>query len=135
MPLYIGARQDFVTNMTGRLDDVAIFNEALSDEQILSVMAGDFSAWGVGGGLLGDFDASGALDEPDINLLSAEISGGGADQKYDLNQDGAVNSDDHRVWVSDLKKTWYGDADLDGEFNTTDLVQAICAASTKTPLR
>jgi hypothetical protein len=32
--------------------------------------------------------------------------------------------DDIRTWVHDLKQTWMADANLDGELNTSDLVQA-----------
>jgi hypothetical protein len=123
--LYIGSRADFVTNMFGRLDDVAIFNEVLSEEQISTIMSGDFSAWGVGGGLLGDFDGNGVLDENDINLLSVQIDTGGNDTTFDVNGDGQVNLADHRMWVSELKRTWTGDADLNGQFDTADFIQAL----------
>jgi hypothetical protein len=33
-----------------------------------------------------------------------------------------VNNADRDVWVRNLKKTWYGDANLDGLFNSTDFV-------------
>jgi hypothetical protein len=34
-----------------------------------------------------------------------------------------ITDEDRRVWVQDLKRTYFGDANLDGEFNTGDLVQ------------
>ena len=34
-----------------------------------------------------------------------------------------VDLEDHRIWVKDLRRTWYGDANLDGEFNSGDMVQ------------
>ena len=126
-PLYIGARQDFVTNMTGRLDDVAIFNEALSDLQILDIMGGDFSAWGVGGGLTGDFNGDGMLDAADIDDLTAQSASNNNDLKYDLNSDAIVDVEDVNVWVKDLFNTWIGDATLDGEFNSSDLVAVLSA--------
>jgi hypothetical protein len=46
---------------------------------------------------------------------------------FDMNGDGSVNPEDHRVWVKDLKHTWYGDANLDGEFNSGDLVNVFQA--------
>jgi hypothetical protein len=125
-PLYIGARQDFVTNMTGRLDDVAIFNEALSETDILAVMGGDFSKW-IGGGVPGDFDGNGVLDEKDVNLLTMEINTGTGNKQYDVNGDGNVDTADHTMWVKELKKTWFGDANFDKEFNSTDLVQVLAA--------
>ena len=39
---------------------------------------------------------------------------------------------DHRVWVKDLKRTWFGDADLDGEFNSNDFVQVFKAGTYET---
>ena len=46
------------------------------------------------------------------------------DSMFDMNNDTRVDRDDHHVWVKDLKHTWYGDANLDGEFNSSDLVKA-----------
>jgi hypothetical protein len=70
----------------------------------------------------GDFDASGALDLSDVNLLNAGIAAGTNDAKFDLNADSAVNGTDLGIWVRDLKKTWFGDANLDQQFNSGDLV-------------
>lgn len=47
--LRIGNRADFVTDFAGCLDEVAIFNGALTPEEVMKVMAGDFSRHGVGG--------------------------------------------------------------------------------------
>ena len=46
-PLYIGSRADLFTTMDGLLDDVAIFNEVLSVDQIQTISTGDFTAYGV----------------------------------------------------------------------------------------
>ena len=32
-----------------------------------------------------------------------------------------VNGDDRHIWIKEVKKTWYGDANMDGEFNSADL--------------
>ena len=40
------------------------------------------------------------------------------DAAFDMNGDGGVSAKDHRAWVRDVKRTWYGDADLDGEFDS-----------------
>jgi hypothetical protein len=73
-------------------------------------------------GIRGDFDASGGLELADINLLSAEIVAGTNTASFNLNGDAVVDGDDLTVWVKDLKKTWFGDANLDGEFGSADLV-------------
>ena len=44
-----------------------------------------------------------------------------SDPEFDLDNDGFVNEVDRDVWVQDLRGTWYGDANLDGEFDSTDL--------------
>lgn len=122
--LYIGSRGDFVTNMDGRLDDVGIFNEALTEEQVLQVMAGDFSAWVVGGpGTPGDYNNDGAVDLADYNEIATALRGANAVAKYDANKDGSVTDADRLAWVSELKHTWVGDANFDGEFNSGDFVQ------------
>jgi hypothetical protein len=45
--LYIGNRGDSQLDWLGRLDDVAIFNEALSQSQINDIRTGDFTEFGV----------------------------------------------------------------------------------------
>jgi hypothetical protein len=41
---------------------------------------------------------------------------------YDLNSDALVNDGDITIWISDLFGSWIGDANLDGEFSSSDLV-------------
>jgi hypothetical protein len=78
---------------------------------------------GIGGGAtLGDFDNNGALDAADINALSAAVRAGNNPAQYDVNGDNMVNDTDRSVWVNDLKKTYFGDANLDLEFNSSDFV-------------
>jgi hypothetical protein len=33
-----------------------------------------------------------------------------------------INREDQRIWVMNLKHTWFGDANMDREFNSGDLV-------------
>lgn len=47
--LRIGNRADLVTDFSGSLDEVAIFNGGLSAEAVMAVMAGDFGRFGVAG--------------------------------------------------------------------------------------
>jgi hypothetical protein len=81
------------------------------------------------GGVEGDFDGSGALDLADIDDLSAQSAGGQNPAGYDLNGDAQVNGLDLNVWIRDYYNSWVGDANLDGEFNSTDLV-AVLASGT-----
>lgn len=74
----------------------------------------------------GDFDANGVLDANDIDLLVKEF--GGDTASFDLNGDRIVNGEDHRIWVKEKRKTWYGDVNLDGEFNSGDLTEVFRAS-------
>ena len=57
----------------------------------------------------------------DINTLFAGIRAG-KDPRYDIGQDGIIDFEDADIWITSLKKTWKGDADLNGEFDSGDLV-------------
>ncbi len=70
----------------------------------------------------GDFNGDGMLDAEDINTLVGESAGGQHDLTFDLNGDNLVDSGDVTLWAKDLKQTWIGDANVDGEFNSSDLV-------------
>ena len=70
----------------------------------------------------GDFDGNQNLDAADIDLLSQAVRDGNHAPEFDLNRDQQVNQEDRRVWVDELKRTYFGDANLDGEFNSADFV-------------
>ena len=74
--------------------------------------------------VLGDFDADGSLTAVDIDLLSAEIQAKTNSSIFDLTGEGTVNAADHKTWIESkhIANTWFGDANLDGEFNSGDLV-------------
>jgi hypothetical protein len=82
--------------------------------------------------LSGDFNLNGQLDVEDINLLTAEVIAGTNDVFFDVNSDSLVDSTDRRVWVEQLKKTWFGDANLDDEFNSTDMVAVFATGKYET---
>lgn len=71
--------------------------------------------------MTGDFSGNGALDVTDIDELSVQVRGATNDARFDLNGNSLVDNADLAVWVHDLKKTYFGDADLDGQFNSQDL--------------
>jgi hypothetical protein len=77
-------------------------------------------------GLVGDFNGNGVLDAGDIDLFCWGPWPPG-EPDHDLNDDGLVDKEDHRIWVKELKHTWYGDANLDLEFNSSDMVQVFAA--------
>ena len=71
----------------------------------------------------GGFDGDGLLTVTDIDMLTAAVIAATNDPFYDLNKDTFVDQNDRRIWVSDLRQTFFGDANLDSEFNSRDLVE------------
>ena len=72
--------------------------------------------------LIGDFNQSGSLDAQDIDLLSIAVNVGDHPAEFDLTGDALVTDDDRLFWVVAVKNTFFGDANLDGEFNSSDFV-------------
>jgi hypothetical protein len=84
-------------------------------------------------GMGGDFNFDKDINEEDKDLLTAAISGGGGyDVLFDVNDDGALNFDDLEYVVKDILNTYFGDANCDGEFNSTDLIQIMVAGKYET---
>ena len=81
-------------------------------------------------GVAGDYDNSGARDVADLDLQAAAM--GGDDLSFDLNEDGAVTFADREQWVVGLSNTFIGDANFDGEFNSSDFVTVFGAAKYET---
>ncbi len=57
--------------------------------------------------------------------MGAAIAAGATDAKYDVNGDGSVNLADHEFLIeaaAPMFNTYYGDSNMDGEFNSTDFV-------------
>ncbi|MFC1758266.1 hypothetical protein ACFL2H_05805 [Planctomycetota bacterium] len=77
--------------------------------------------------LRGDFNKDDARDAIDINLLTKEVMAGTNDLTYDTNDDGVVDETDRRIWVKDFAFTYFGDSNMDGEFNSTDFVVVFTA--------
>jgi hypothetical protein len=119
--IYDGTGNQF----TGVLDEIAVWDTALSDAQILA----HFQA-ALGGGVLGDFNANGNLDAGDLDLLADAMATN--DLAFDLNGDNVTNVADRRLWIEDLKNSYMGDSNLDGEFNSSDLVNVFTAGKFET---
>jgi hypothetical protein len=75
-----------------------------------------------GGTLSADLNRDGMIDARDIDLLVDDMWWVLDEGSLDLTGDRVVDLKDHRVWVEELAATYYGDADLDLEFNSSDLV-------------
>jgi len=70
----------------------------------------------------GDFNADGKLGIDDLDALSGAVRSGSNPASYDVTGDKLVNQDDRLKWVNELKNTWVGDTNLDGEFNPSDFI-------------
>jgi len=73
------------------------------------------------GSTRGDFDQSGVVDVYDLDLLGYALRTG-PEPQFDLNADGQLNDLDWRTMVYDVLTTSFGDANLDGQFDSSDLV-------------
>ncbi len=109
---------------TGVIDEVALWDRALSGDQIAAHYANVLAGGNYFGGDPCDFDGDGMLTVNDVDLLRGEVQAGTNNPTFDVNQDGFVNSSDIEVYVSspDKLNSYIGDANLDGEFNSSDLV-------------
>ena len=81
----------------------------------------------------GDFNGDGVASGLDIDHLTAAVITGQGDAMFDLNNDKRVDQEDRRIWVHDFKRTNFGDADLDGKFDTGDFAQVFEAGKYETP--
>jgi hypothetical protein len=112
LPFAMGG-QNGAETWAGYLSDVRLFDHALTNAEIAQI---------VGGSLQGDYNGNGQLDAGDLDLQSEAMASGTNPAAFDLNSDGTVDLNDRIAWVNDLKGTWMGDADLNGEFNSSDFV-------------
>ena len=76
---------------------------------------------------VGDFDFDGTLGLGDVDLLQRHIRNGTFDALIDIVQDGALDQEDVAFWVHDIKGSFFGDVDLDGEFSSADLINVFQA--------
>ncbi len=85
-----------------------------------ALLAADISAFPIA--QVADFDHNGALDAADIDLLSRTLRQGEPHARFDLDGDGLLTEADHAYWVDVINRTYAGDANLDGEFDSSDMV-------------
>jgi hypothetical protein len=63
----------------------------------------------------------------DIEQLVAAVKSENQDPVYDLDGNSTVNFSDVQFWLHQIAHTFPGDSNLDGEFNSSDLVQIFVA--------
>jgi len=75
------------------------------------------------GAVPGDVNGDGAVDVTDIDALTQAVLDNSTDQRFDLNGDQTITAADRQHWIKEFQRTHLGDANLDKEFNSSDLVQ------------
>ncbi len=126
--LSIGNRtDDFSRAFDGFLDNMRLFGSATDESGALSLSeleqlrASDLA-------LLGDFNMNLQFDAADIDLLSESIRNESTDiPRYDLDANGRLDAGDRQHWVNQIAHTFFGDANLDGRFDSGDLVSVFTA--------
>ncbi|MCA9169040.1 MAG: hypothetical protein KDB23_15305, partial [Planctomycetales bacterium] len=73
-----------------------------------------------------DFNVDDSIDAHDVDRLVVAIRAK-RDLSFDINHDHLLDGDDLVHWIREYKRTWFGDANLDGEYNSSDLVQVFQA--------
>ena len=63
-----------------------------------------------------------------IDELTVAIKNQSTDLKFDVNGDGSVSVNDRRHWIVELNNTYFGDSNLDGEFDSSDFISVFQAA-------
>lgn len=78
--------------------------------------------------ILGDYSFDGVINAADVDLQAAATRDAGANLGlFDTNGDAIVNETDRANWVHDIAQTWFGDSDLNGIFDSSDLIQVFQA--------
>ena len=83
-----------------------------------------------------DFNGDGVLDVQDLDLMLAEVNAGTNNPVFDVNDDALVDFADVKFYVEspDKLNTYIGDADLNGEFNSGDMVQVLPGGKYEKPV-
>lgn len=71
----------------------------------------------------GDFNGDGRVDVQDLEDINRNVKDGTSDRKYDVNLDLTVDWSDVTSWIKCSKGTCIGDVNLDGVFDSSDLIQ------------
>ncbi|MCA9168229.1 MAG: hypothetical protein KDB23_11195, partial [Planctomycetales bacterium] len=108
--------------------EVLELTDGRGDLQFVSDLTSGKSSTGRFGGtgrivLGGDFNGDGNFNVADIHSLTDTLRGDRPIPAFDLDNSGRVDFADLDRFVHEYLHSWFGDANLDGEFNTGDLVQ------------
>ena len=134
-----GASDDFKADATNEIVELSIDHpEGAKTMQITWGLfdAGNDWWWaidnieltgGSGGGSPYDFNNDGMVDVSDIDLMLGEVKAGTNSGNFDLNNDALVNTADIDALLAEGFNSYIGDSNLDGEFNSSDMVVVFTA--------
>lgn len=74
-----------------------------------------------------DFTGDGVWDVADIRAFCGAWRRNDTDPRWDLNGDGTLTAPDRDWLINQILDTTYGDANLDGRFDSSDLIQVFAA--------
>lgn len=74
-----------------------------------------------------DVTKDGAINQNDIDRLHRQLFRGRFAAQYDIDRDADLDQDDLSILIHEGLNTYFGDANLDGEFNSGDLVDVFQA--------
>jgi hypothetical protein len=116
-----GSNEVLVGGVTANYPDVADFEAVFRFVQVADAPVSDPPP------SAGDFNQDGVLEIDDIELLIAAIRFGNTEPAFDVDNSGAIDNQDLQHWVADMKRTWFGDANFDGVFDSGDLINVLAA--------
>jgi formylglycine-generating enzyme required for sulfatase activity len=82
--------------------------------------------------LAGDFNRNGVLDIADLDALTYYSASGMNLLHFDFNSDGLVDGRDVNIWIKARFHSWIGDANLDRQFSSQDLIDLFAAGTYET---
>ncbi len=125
-------------NLDGQIAVIELYDNWVDGDganALASTLLDDY----IGGspGLGGDYNNDAVVNAADADAQSAAMNDPNPDlETFDENMDGAVDFLDRTIWVKqhavDGNGTWVGDSNLDGEFNSGDLVDVFAAGQYET---
>ena len=128
------------TNLRNACLDAATLSATMFDSASIysqwTIFPADFDAVSQGLTLVvsppGELDGNDGLTAADVDVLALRLREASQaawlpDEMFDLNGDTLVERQDLEFWVHSVQQTWFGDANLDGEFNSGDLTTIYAA--------
>ena len=130
-PLLVGRRSTDGAPLTGWVDDLQIYDQALSETEVAFLFDNPGTALVLN--KPGDYNNDGSVDVLDIDLQAQAMKDPNPNLTiFDENGNLVVETADRQVWVKEHANTWYGDSDFDREFNSGDLVKVFAGGTYET---